>query len=268
MGKVGKALLLTAALATFGRTSPSDSTPAETCRELVDRIKHSDCAKPVARYLDGATILLGFGLHSSQMTLKRHDSTVALLTGYLTPAPYYAFSLPQSFLGSTRWGWEVSLAYSSSIAVYQSIQRGKKTETADFGTYAALTFASASPSIFFSFGGRDEDPDIYMRLGLGIGLGLGSIRGTAYYTESPGACADTATLYANGGAGKNAIKSTCGLQSFNHFDMGGSTHLFWDWRWHWVYGALDVNSLRLLRGNSLALEPVEAALKLAFIHDL
>ena len=224
--------------------------------------------KPVAHFLDGATVVLGFGLHSSQMTLLRNDSTVARHTGILTPAPYYGLSLRKHFFGSTRLGWVTSLAYGSSFAVYQGIQRGKNTQSTDLGTYASVTFASVSPSLFFAFGGRDEDPDIYTRIGLGLGLGMASARGTAYYTEIPGTCFDAATAYKNNVGSKAAIKSACTLETFHHFDMGGSSIFFLDWRWRFIYGALDINSLKLLRGNTLTLEPVEVALRLAYIHDL
>jgi hypothetical protein len=183
MKKVGKAALLLALAFGPPAFSASDSSQTETCRDLIASVKASDCMKPVARFLDGATVVLGFGLHSSRMTLKRNDSTVASLTGILTPAPYYGFSLPKRFFGSTRFGWEVSLAYGSSVAVYQNISRNDKNHIVDLGTYGSVTLGAISPSVFFAWGARDEDPTVNMRFGLGLGLGLGSVRGTAYYTE-------------------------------------------------------------------------------------
>src|SRR3989338_8357753 len=107
MRKVGKAAFLFVAAAAFGEEASSDSARSETCGEMMARVKKSDCARPVARYLDGATVKLGFALHTSRMDLKLRDTAVAHLTGLLTPAPYYAFSLPKRFFGSSRLGWEV-----------------------------------------------------------------------------------------------------------------------------------------------------------------
>jgi hypothetical protein len=250
--------------------SASDSSQTETCRDLIASVKASDCMKPVARFLDGATVVLGFGLHSSRMTLKRNDSTVASLTGILTPAPYYGFSLPKRFFGSTRFGWEVSLAYGSSVAVYQNISRNDKNHIVDLGTYGSVTLGAISPSVFFAWGARDEDPTVNMRFGLGLGLGLGSVRGTAYYTEiseggGESACFDAASAYLGNSLDKAGLKAACSLRSFRRLDLGGSSRLFWDWRWRFLYGGAVVNGLRM-RGAAVDLLPEEVVLKLAYIH--
>ncbi len=272
MRKVSIATCFFAVCLTLGQETEQDSTRVVTCRDLVNQVKASDCLKPVSRFLYGATVVLGMGLNSSRMTLKRQDTTVALLNGLLTPAPYYGFSLPRRYFGSSGFGWAVSLAYSSSVAVLQNIHRDGKDQNVDLGTYGMFTLGAASPALFYTYGARDEDPEKHIRFGIGLGLGLGSVRGTAYYTEAAEdsgstACMDAATRYAGGNLDKAGLKSICKAKPFNRITFGGSYSIFIDGRWKFLYVGIDINSLRLLSGT-LELEPVELSLKLAYIHDL
>lgn len=249
------------------------SAPApirETCKELAARVRASECVRPVARFLDGATITVGMALTSGQLELSRRDSVKAYLQGFFTPVPYYGFSLPASYFGGSRWGWEFSFLYSNAVAIYQRFDR-EGGRYRDLGTYASMTFLSVSPSVFLSFGARDEDPRTFIRFGVGTGAGWAAVRGTAYYTEdlSEGnrACLDAGDSLAAGTFSRTEYRQACALKTYRHSSLGLSVRGFLDARWRFLYFIWDVESVRITSG-AMGYSPIELSLKLAWIHDI
>lgn len=247
------------------------SAPAqETCKELAARVRKSDCVRPVARFLDGSYITVGMALTSGQLELSRNDSVKAYLQGFFTPVPYYGFSLPPSYFGGSRWGWEFSFLYTNAVAIYQRFSQAEN-DYKDVGTYASMTFLSVSPSIFLGLGTRDEDPDTFIRLGLGTGAGWASVRGTAYFTEdSTGddrGCWDAGDSLSAGRFSKREYRQACSLQSYRHSSLGLSVRGFLDARWRFLYFMWDIESVRITSGAT-GYSPIELSFKLAWIHDL
>lgn len=256
----------------FPDTAAADSSaPAvETCRELAARVRKSDCVRPVARFLDGASVTVGLALTSGQLELSRHDSVKAYLQGFFTPVPYYGFSLPPSYFGGSRWGWEFSFLYTNAVAIYQRFARADN-EYRDVGTYASMTFLSVSPSVFLGLGTRDEDPETFVRMGLGTGAGWASVRGTAYFTEDSTrgnlACWEAGDSLATGRFSRSEYRQACALQSYRHSSLGLSVRGFLDARWRFLYFIWDVESVRI-SSKSMGYAPIELSFKLAWIHDL
>lgn len=247
------------------------SAPKETCREILERVRKSDCAKPVARFMDGASVILGLALNSSEMEISYGDTLMAAMVGILSPSPYFGFSGPKSYFGKSRWGYEFSLAYTSSIAIYQDLSKDREA-IKDLGTYATMTFLSLSPSLFLSIGARDEDPDIWWRYGIGLGAGWASVRGVAYHTQDPGgeqqgACRDAAVQLRNGDITRTDLRAVCDLQSFHESGLGISSAAFMDFRWRYLYGKISSGGLQLA-SDPYDFFPIEISIKFAYIHDI
>ena len=240
-----------------------------TCSELYDQIKESDCAKPYFRFLKGASVKVGGSLNFSNLQIMSGDTLQASLDGLLTPAPYYSLSLASSFFGSTRFGYEFSLTYNSSMVLDQSIRRGETSRRFDLHTYSTISIAAVTPSVYFSIGGRDADPKTFFRLGLGLGAGWASVRGTAYFTEDErdSLCFAESTLLLEDGSTRQEVRDQCGLVSYKKSGLGGSARVFLDWRWHWLYGSFEVVELRL-KTSQYEFHPADGLIKLAYILDI
>ncbi len=234
------------------------------------RVRHSDCVKPVARFLDGANFSAGLAFFSGYLSITSKGEDAATLVGIFSPAPYYGFSLPTSFFGGSRWGYEFSFLYSSTVATYQPIPMDAQ-EVRDVGTYASMTFLSLSPSVFVSLGARDENPDTFARIGLGVGAGWAWVRGTAYFLEDTSgtnrACYDAARDFDAGTIGKQELRSACQLRTYRQASPGVSGRFFLDARWHWIYTSWSLETVQFTSGK-YGYTPIELSLKLAWIHDL
>lgn len=256
-----------------------DSTvqAAETCKELIDRVKHSDCAKPLARFLDGASITVGLSLNTGKMDISAGDTLLSTMIGVMSPAPFYGFNLPNRFFGATRFGFATSLTYASSVAVYQELlgtadMVREIDKVRNLGTYASMNFASISPSIFASLGARDATPDKYFRLGFGLGAGWASVRGTAYFTETStgrgtALCHDAAAAFLDGTGTRQDLRSACELQTYNHFSLGLSFRFFIDARWRFLYYSASGDVVTISSGQ-YTFSPLQTTVKLAYIKDL
>lgn len=245
--------------------------PKETCKEILDRVKQSDCIKPVARFLDGASVVLGLSFNSGDMEIRSNDTLESSMIGILSPAPYFGLTSPLSFFGRSRWGYEFTFAYNSSVAIYQDV-RGGETQIRDLGTYTTITFLSLSPSVFVSVGARDEDPDVFWRTGIGLGAGWASVRGTSYFTlDSEGgdnrACHDAGAGLIRGDLTKTQLRSTCELKTFKEKGLGLSSAFFMDARWGFIYTKLSSGGM-VIRSGRYSYHPIEIGIKLAYIHDL
>jgi hypothetical protein len=258
------------AAAAADSASARDSADEETCRELMDRVRASDCVRPVARFLEGASVKVGVALYSGQLELTRNDSVKAYLLGILSPAPYYGFSFSPAWFGASRFGWELSFLYTNAVAVNQRFARADN-DYRDVGTYASMTFVSFSPSAFMALGARDGSPDTYVRLGVGVGAGWAAVRGTAYFTEdSSGAnhgCWDAGEALLAGKNDAGAYRDACELHTYRHASLGISVRGFLDARWRFLYFAWETETVKITSGRT-GYAPIELALKLAWIHDL
>lgn len=275
------------ALLTFGSPCLADGNDSagaktetgaksETCKELIDRVKHSDCIKPLSGFLNGASLVVGLSLTTGQMGISSGDTLMANMIGVLSPSPYYGFSLPNRFFGSSRYGYETSFTYSTNVAIYQQLGGGNAVR--DLGTYSAISFVSVSPSVFASIGARDDTPDKYFRAGFGLGAGWASVRGTAYFTEDSttddnglptanSACYDAAAALASGAGTKQGMRAACELQSYHHSALGLSLRFFIDARWRFLYYGAGVDAVDISAGHN-AYTPLQTTVKLAYIHDL
>ena len=262
-----------AAVTPADSVATADSAKAqETCSELVARVRKSDCVKPVARYLNlnGANFSVGLAFSTGFLSIASNGSDAATLVGIFSPAPYYGFSLPNSFFGGSRWGYEFSFLYSSTVATYQPVPMASN-DVRDVGTYASMTFVSVSPSVFLSLGARDEDPDTFARIGLGLGAGWAWVRGTAYFLEDSSganhACYDAARVFDAGTIGKRELRSACDLRTYKQSSPGLSGRFFLDTRWHWLYASWSTETVQFTSGE-YDYTPFEMSVKLAWIHDL
>jgi hypothetical protein len=273
-----RALVVLAILYHAGATAAMAATPSEdtvaampegTCKDLIEKVKQSDCVRPISRFLDGASFTLGLALNTGGLTITSHDSALAEMVGILSPSPYYGFALPMRFFGASRWGWQTSFSYNSSVSVYQRFGGGLNPH--DLGTYATMTFVSASPGLFLSLGARDEDPRIWWRFGVGLGAGWASVRGTAYFTEDKGpanaVCHDAAVAFEDGTMDKAAFKSACALQTYKKASFGVSVRAFMEARWNFLYLSVAEQTMKISSGRKEYV-PVENTIKLAYIHDL
>jgi hypothetical protein len=220
---------------------------------------------------------VGVNFTTGQMDVASGDTLMATMIGVLSPSPYYGFSLPNRFFGSSRYGYETSFTYSSNVAIYQQLG-GSGNTVRDLGTYSAISFISVSPSVFASIGARDATPDKYFRAGFGLGAGWASVRGTAYFTEDsttddnglPTAnsrCYDAAASLAAGTGTKQGLRTACELQSYHHSALGLSLRLFIDARWHFLYYGASADAVDISSGHN-AYTPLQTTVKLAYIHDL
>ena len=261
------------ALATDSTVAKRDSTvrAAETCKELIDRVKHSDCAKPYSRFMDGATITVGLSLNTGKMDVSADDTLLSTMIGVMSPAPFYGFSLPNRFFGATRFGYATSVTYASSVAVYQELL-GNTGKVRNLGTYASMNFASISPSLFASLGARDSSPDKYFRLGFGLGVGWASVRGTAYFTETStgrgtALCHDAAVALSDGTGTRQELRTDCELQTYIHSSLGFSFRFFVDARWRFLYYSASGDVVTISSGQ-YTFSPLQTTVKLAYIKDL
>lgn len=255
-------------------TVPAPAPPPrqETCKEILDRVKQSDCIKPVARFLDGASVFIGIGFNSMDLDISSEDTSLATLIGILSPTPTFGLSLPNNYFGKSRWGYAFSFNYTNSIAYYQDLGKKKDPEhVKDLGSYAVMTYLSLSPSLFISIGARDEDPDIYWRYGIGLGGGWATMRGAAYHNQSGGAdrqaCMDAADSLRAGDITKADFRAACPLSPFSESGLGLSTAAFMDFRWAFLYGRLSLGSM-FISSDPIQYQPSDISLKLAYIHDL
>lgn len=250
----------------------ADTAPApkETCKEIIERVRKSDCAKPVARFMDGASVVLGLAFNSSEMDITSDDTALASMVGILSPSPYFSFVGPKSFFGKSRWGYEFALSYTSSIAIYQNLSVDGE-QVKDLGTYATITFLSVSPAVFFSIGARDEDPDIFWRYGLGLGGGWASVRGVAFHTQDPGgtrgACHDAAERLKSGDISKAGLRDACDLENFHDSGLGFASVAFTDFRWGFFYGKFSAGGM-LLDADLYEFHPLDISIKFAYMHDI
>jgi hypothetical protein len=246
--------------------------PQETCKEILERVKRSDCVKPVARFLDGASVFFGIGLNSMDLDITSGDTALASLIGILNPTPTFGLSLPNRYFGRSRWGYGFTFTYTNSIAYYQDLGEEKEPDQVkDLGSHAVTTFLSLSPSLFVSIGARDEDPDTYWRYGVGIGGGWASVRGAAYHNQSGGparqACVDAADSLLAGDITKAGFRAACPLSPFSESGLGFGTAVFTDFRWAFVYGRVSASTL-FISSQPVQYKPTDISLKLAYIHDL
>lgn len=264
-------MLPLAASAADSAAGDTSAPVKETCKELAARVRKSECVRPVARFLEGSAVTVGMALASGQLELSRNDSVLAYLVGVFMPVPYYGFALPTSYFGGSRWGYEFSFLYTNSVAVDQRFARGDEDELIDVGTYASMTFVSVSSSAFISFGARDEDPDTFIRMGVGTGFGWAAVRGTAYFTEDASAgnlgCREAGDSLVAGRYTRREYREACALQSYRHASAGFSARGFLAARWRFLYMIWGVESVRISSG-AMEYAPIEASLKLAWIHDL
>lgn len=249
---------------------PPVAAPQETCKDLVERIKASDCARPVSRFLRGASLYAGLAFSGSRMEIDTEDTALATMVGILSPSPAFGFSLPTSYFGGSRWGYAFSLTYASSIAFYQALRRGGE-EVRDLGSYSSITFLSVSPSVFVSVGARDEDPDVWFRTGIGTGAGWASVRGVAYHTQDPASgrrsCYEAADSLRSGALTRSGFRARCEPRAFKERGLGFSSAFFMDFRWAFLYGRFSVGGMHIDAG-SRDYRPLELSFRLAYVHDL
>lgn len=265
---------LRAATEDSSRADSAASSPAapaqETCQELLERIKASDCAKPVSRFLHGASLYAGLAFSGTRMDIDTEDTALATMAGILSPSPAFGFSLPTRYFGGSRWGYVFSLTYASSIAFYQVLRRGGE-EVRDLGSYSSITFLAVSPSVFVSVGARDEDPDVWFRTGIGTGAGWASVRGVAYHTQDPSSgrrgCYDAADSLGAGALTRSAFRALCEPRAFKERGLGFSTAFFMDFRWAFLYGRFSAGGMGIASG-SRDYRPLEVSIRLAYVHDL
>jgi hypothetical protein len=252
-------------------TAALTANPPETCKELIRRIRTSDCARPVSRWLDGASVVAGLTLSVSGMEITVNDDPLATMVGVVSPSPYFSVSSPSRYFWSTSIGWETSVSYTSSMAIYQDL-RPESGKVKDLGTYASLSFFSVSPSLFAAIGAGDRTPDIWWRAGLGVGAGWASVRGSAYFTQDTvdaenRACYDAASALMEGRGTKADLRSACVIQTYSEKGFGLSTRAFTEARFRFLYGSISAGGL-IIESDTHEFFPMEIAVRFAYIHDL
>lgn len=246
-----------------------------SCAEVIEVVKHSDCAELVKPLLDGSYITVGLALRSLAVTIKDNedDTTLAHIRDTAVPAPFISFSLKPSYFEDSSFGWGVGFNYGDAYALEQRVTRSGKNEDVDLGSYLTTTMLALTPNAFYQFG--ESYSDHYFRIGLGLAMGYGAIRGTAYLTEdkSDTECynAGSDLVKKSGPATKKqritAIKNKCQQQNYNHSSLGLGANIFLQGQYQNWQASLNLANL-ILSKNDRKLEPSIVSFQVAYVIPL
>lgn len=246
-----------------------------SCAEVIDVVKHSDCAELVQPLIEGSYITVGLALRSLSVTIKdkRSDNTLANVRDTAVPAPFISFDLKPTYFEDSAFGWGVGFNYGDAYALDQRVTRSGKDQDVDLGTYFTTTMLALTPNAFYQFGAPYSDR--YFRIGVGAALGFASVRGTAILTEdeSDSACYQAGSDLVNksGPATKKlriaAIKSQCQQQNYNQSSLGVGGNFFMQGQYRQWQASINIANL-LLSKNDHKLEPSIISFQLAYVIPL
>ncbi|MEH6448210.1 MAG: hypothetical protein V7765_06030 [Oleispira sp.] len=246
-----------------------------SCEEVIDVVKHSDCAELVKPLMEGSYITAGLALRSLSVTIKDNsdDSTLAHVRDTAVPAPFISLELKPSYFDDSSFGWGVGFNYGDAYALDQRVIRNGKNKDVDLGTYLTTTMLALTPNAFYQFG--DHYSDRYFRIGIGAALGFASIRGTAILTEDKldTECyqAGNDLVHESGPSTQRlrveAIKSKCQQQNYNQSSLGLGGNFFMQGQYsHWQ-ASINIANL-LLTKNNRKLEPSIISFQVAYVIPL
>lgn len=246
-----------------------------SCAEIIDVVKHSDCAELVRPLIDGSYITAGIALRSLDITIKdnRSNKTLANVRDTAIPAPFISFDLKPSYFGDSSFGWGIGFTFTDAYALEQRVIRSNKNKDVDLGTYMTTTMLALTPNAFYQFGDRYSSR--YFRIGVGAALGYAKIRGTAFLTEdkSNSACyqAGNDLISGSGAATRRlrieAIKDTCQQQDYNQGNLGIGGNFFMQAQYNNWQTSVNISNL-ILSKSDRKLEPSMLSFQLAYVIPL
>jgi hypothetical protein len=270
-----KALMFLMLLMSFSTSALEKNNNGLSCAEVIDVVKHSDCAELVKPLIEGASITVGLALRSLSVTIKdtSNENTLAQVRDTAVPAPFISFDLKPSYFGDSSFGWGVGFNYTDAYALEQRVTRSGKNEDIDLGTYITTTMLALSPNAFYQYG--EPYSNHYFRIGLGLALGYASVRGTAFLTEdeSTDVCyqAGNDLVDKSGPATRElrieAIKNSCEQQNYNQGSLGAGGNFFMQGQYQNWQASLNFANL-ILSKNNRKLEPSMVSFQVAYVIPL
>lgn len=246
-----------------------------SCAEVIDVVKHSECAELIRPLIDGAYITAGVALRSLDVTIKdtRSDRTLANMRDTAVPAPFISFDLKPSYFGDTSFGWGLGFNFGDVYALEQRVTRSSENKDIDLGTYITTTMLALTPNAFYQFGDRYSSQ--YFRVGIGAALGYAAVRGTAFLTEdkSDRACYQAGSDLVDGSGPPSrklrieAIKSLCQQDDYNQSGLGLGGNFFMQGQYYNWQASFSLANLILSESNN-KLEPSIISFQLAYVIPL
>lgn len=268
-------MLILAALASPFAAALEGADNGLSCAEVIDVVKHSDCAELVKPLIDGSSITVGLALRSLQVTIKDNhsDRTLANMRDTAVPAPFISFDLKPSYFGASSFGWGVGFNFGDAYALEQRVTRSNENKDVDLGTYITTTMFSLTPNAFYQFGDRYSSR--YFRIGVGAALGYATVRGTAFLTEdkSDSACYQAGSDLVNKSGPSTQklriaeIKNQCQQQDYNQGGLGLGGNFFMQGQYHNWQASFNLANLILSKSNN-KLEPSILSFQLAYVIPL
>jgi hypothetical protein len=249
----------------------------QSCGELLEQIKRTDCGGTVYSFFRGGYVSLGASAYTLGANLEQNEVLQAQFAGPDAWVPHYAIRTQRNFFGSSDFGYAYSFGFEQGAATKQTITRNGKDASEDFGTYVIGSQLSAEANLFYSFGGNDHTPHRYATFGVGLGLGYGRGKGKVYITENTAdthpQCDAAAIDLVNGDKSAiSRIKQFCEYDSFNRAGLGISLRVIFDMRWENYFIGLESGLVglaadgRLVSGEGdYTVVPIVAAVTFAYL---
>ena len=167
-------------------------TDVDSCIELHQQLKDSDCYELANSFLTGTSLMMGAALKkATPAIINKKTQGVALFSGYFVPSLYYTIMFPSQYFGESNFGYNFAFGYQDFFSFSQLILRDIKEQAkninsveVDLNTYITGQMLFFTPRLFYDYGARDETPDKYFSIGIGTGVGVTALKGNAYLTES------------------------------------------------------------------------------------
>ncbi len=140
-------------------------------------------------------------------------------------SPFVTLASPYTFFGDSNWGWFMEYSLSSFRLNQQLID----TELVDLGTSVKGYFAFVTPTLFYSFSGRDTGSEHGKTIIVGLGAGVGYLNATGdiIFTETTqqrvefniSGIAEAVSLYVDYRRGNFVTRLNTGLTGLTEGDL-------------------------------------------------
>ena len=244
----------------------------QTCSEMYEEIKKSDCGQAIYSWFEGAELEIGISLTSPNLSVSDIDDkkTFSDQTGGASIFPAISLRFPHNYWGSSGMGYRFNFGYLYEFGFYQDIKRDGEIYEKDLNSYFYTLSAFITPAIIYDFGRTDDVNDPYWAsVGFGLGIGGGRLRGISYLTEdeSDKVCYDAVTDYVEGNLTSADVRDNCSLVSYEELGIGVSAEFSLEFRLKsWILG-INVNSVGL-KNKNYTFTSFKSALTLSYLIAL